>query len=80
MYTIRYMWPVWGPRFYYVYAVLAFLTFSFVENSQAISVMSFVGFFLLALNAAGIWRLRCSISFAVAPDQSEPVPVAEVSV
>ena len=74
------MWPVWGPRFYYVYAVLAFLTFSFVENSQAISVMSFVGFFLLALNAAGIWRLRRSISFAVAPDQPGSVPVAEVSV
>ena len=68
MYTMRYLFPGWGPRLYYVYAVVAFLTFSFVENGQAISIMSFVGFFLLVLNAAGIWKLRHTVSFDMAQE------------
>jgi AGCS family alanine or glycine:cation symporter len=71
MYTMRYIFPGWGPRLYYIYAIVAFLTFSFVDNSQAISMMSFIGFFLLVLNAAGIWKLRHTVSFAVAPEEEQ---------
>ena len=80
MYTMRYLFPGWGPRLYYVYAVVAFLTFSFVDSSQAISVMTCIGFFLLVLNAAGIWKLRHTLSFAIASGEdqltsTEAVPV-----
>jgi AGCS family alanine or glycine:cation symporter len=77
MYTARYLLPVWGQRIYYAYAIVAFLTFTFVENSQAISMMSFVGFFLLVFNAAGIWKLRRTLSFAVAAEDEQPKAVAE---
>jgi alanine or glycine:cation symporter, AGCS family len=79
MYTMRYLFPGWGPKLYYVYAVVAFITFSFVENSQAISMMAVVGFFLLTLNAAGIWKLRHSLSFALDRDEEQAKQsVAEV--
>jgi AGCS family alanine or glycine:cation symporter len=73
MHTVRFMLPTWGRRLYYSYAVVAFLTFSFVENRQAISVMSFVGFLLLVLNASAIWKLRREISF----DLGQKSPVLE---
>ncbi len=76
MYTIRHLFPGWGPRLYYVYAIVAFLTFSFVESRQAISVMTCVGFCLLVLNAAGIWKLRNSISFAI--DSKDEVAICDV--
>lgn len=65
MHTVRFMLPKWGQRLYYAYAIVAFLTFSFVENRQAITVMSFVGFLLLVLNASALWKLRREISFDV---------------
>jgi AGCS family alanine or glycine:cation symporter len=79
MYTMRYLWPSWGPRLYYVYAVVAFLTFAFVENCVAISVMSTVNFCLLALNVAGLWKLRNTISFDMATDRPKSKTVVERS-
>jgi AGCS family alanine or glycine:cation symporter len=76
MHTVTFLMPIWGRRLLYVYAVIAFLTFSFVENRQAISVMSTVGFMLLVLNSWGIWRLRHRISFEL--DESQvPAPVPQ---
>jgi AGCS family alanine or glycine:cation symporter len=72
MHTARYLSPTWGPKVYYAYAIAAFLTFTVIDNSRAISVMSFVGFLLLALNASALWRLRHSISFAMAPEATQP--------
>ena len=75
MYTIRHLLPGWGPKIFYAYAITAFLTFTFVDCSYACSVMAVVGACLLALNAAAIWKLRDSISFAVASDEA---PLVEV--
>ena len=78
MYTMRYLFPIWGPKLYYLYAIAAFLTFSFVECSQAISVMTIVNCCLLALNASAIWKLRHTLSFAIDSDvATSPVPEAE---
>ena len=71
MYTVRCLFPERGPRFFYAYGALAFLTFTFVDCSYACSMMSVVGACLLCLNALGIWKLRNSISFSVV--QSETV-------
>ena len=76
MHTVRFMLPKWGQRLYYVYAIVAFLTFSFVDNRQAIVVMSFVQFFLLVLNASAIWKLRRDISF----DVRQKAPALETEV
>jgi len=78
MHTARHWFPVWGGKLFYGYAVLAFMTFVFVDHRQAMSIMSFVGFLLLALNSWGIWKLRHSLSFAVdeketAGFESQPV-------
>lgn len=77
MYTIRYFMPKWGPRLYYIYSIVAFMTFAFVENSTACSAMAFVGFLLLALNAAGIWKLRNSVSFAMEAPEEQPATEIE---
>lgn len=58
-----YLFPVHGRRLFYVYAASALLFFSFVETSQALSVMAIVGCLLLLINAAGIIRLRDHVKF-----------------
>jgi AGCS family alanine or glycine:cation symporter len=59
----QYLSPKWGKNVYYVYAVAAFVTFSFVETHQALSVMAIVGCLLLVLNAWGIFKLTKEIRF-----------------
>jgi alanine or glycine:cation symporter, AGCS family len=73
MYTIRYFMPTIGPKIFYCYALVAFLLSTFVEVGAAITVMAFVGFLLLALNAFGIWKLRDQVSFAVEVPVLEPI-------
>ena len=70
MYTVRHALPGWGPKIFYVYALTAFLTFTFIDCSYACSMMSVVGACLLFLNAAAIWKLRDSISFSVASEEA----------
>ena len=53
--------PSWGRKAYYAYAILAFTAFSFVEQSQALTIMAIVGALLLLLNLYGIMRLRHKI-------------------
>ena len=76
MYTIRHALPGWGPKLLYLYGATAFLTFTFVDCSYACSMMSLVGACLLVLNATAIWKLRDSISFAVASEEPA-LPQAE---
>jgi len=74
MHTMNFWMPKWGRKIMYVYSTIGFLTFSFVGNDKAMSVMSCVGFSLLVLNALGIWKLRKSVSFDVATSaQTQPV-------
>ena len=59
----RWLFPKWGHRLYYAYAILAFIIFSLLEQCHAITVMSLSGGFLMLTNLIGIWKLRHEISF-----------------
>lgn len=52
-----------GRYLYYVYATAALLFFSFVDTTEAQSMMAIVGGLLLTINCYGIFRLRNEISF-----------------
>jgi AGCS family alanine or glycine:cation symporter len=65
MHTVKFLMPVWGRTLLYVYSVVIFSLFTFVDNNRAISLMSVIGFLLLLCNAAGIWRMRRLVSFDV---------------
>lgn len=67
MQTAQFLLPTWGRRLYYCYAIVAFLASTFLDNRQALSIMSLAGFSLLVLNSIGIWRLRRVVSFDIAP-------------
>jgi len=64
----EYLSPKFGRPAYYVYAVVALFTFSFVSTYQAQIVMTIVGGALLLINCYGIFRLRHEISFEL-PDE-----------
>ncbi len=59
----QYLSPSWGKKFYYVYAVVAFLIFSFAETQQALSVMAIVDACCWCSIAIGIFRLTKEIHF-----------------
>lgn len=61
--TAEFVAPKYGRTLYYLYGVVILFIFSFVETTQALIVMSIVQVMLLALNLAGILRLRKEISF-----------------
>ena len=61
--TAEYMAPKYGRPVYYLYSVVVLFIFSYVETTQALIVMSIVQVMLLALNLAGILRLRKELSF-----------------
>jgi AGCS family alanine or glycine:cation symporter len=69
--TAQFIAPKKGRAFYYLYAIVILFTFSYVETTQALILMSIVQVSLLALNVAGIVRLRKEISY----DFTETVPV-----
>lgn len=56
--------PRYGTAVYIVYAVLAFICFSFVDQNRARLVMYVAGGLLMLLNLVGIFRLRKSIEFS----------------
>ena len=61
--AIRWLFPKWGHRLYYVFAVCAFIAFSMIDQCHAITVMSLSGGLLMLTNLTGIWKLRHEISF-----------------
>ncbi|MCP8351847.1 amino acid carrier protein [Candidatus Synchoanobacter obligatus] len=56
-----YLLPNIGGKLYYVYAMAAFVVFSFVEQSHAILLMQFCGAIMLLLNLYAIVRLHGEI-------------------
>lgn len=70
MKTALYLSPKYGRKIYYAYAVVALFLFSFVDTTEANTVMMCVLAMLLALNLSAIWRLRREIRFDIAPDQA----------
>lgn len=58
--------PRYGERTYFIYATLAFLTFSFVgTESQIMTFMSLTGVCLLLINISTIFALRKRVSFKI---------------
>ncbi len=57
----RFLAPKHGEKIYIGYAVMAFLFFSFFDQTQALLVMSLSGALLLSFNLLGIFRLRHQI-------------------
>jgi alanine or glycine:cation symporter, AGCS family len=72
----RFLAPIWGKKIYLIYAVCAFIFFSYVPQSQALLVMSVSGALLLITNLTGIYRLRKEIAF-VEPEEQEPLIAKE---
>ncbi len=70
--TAEHVGPKYGRALYYCYSVVILFIFSFVETKQALIVMSIVQVLLLALNLAGILRLRKEIAFDFS-QQTKPV-------
>ena len=60
--------PGRGKSYYYLYAVLVLLLFSFVDPSHALIVMSITGAFLLIINLFGIFQLRHHVGFVLSDD------------
>lgn len=61
----EYLLPKHGRKLYYVYACFALILFSFLNSSQALSVMSIIGCSLLIINSYGIYKLRKEINYDI---------------
>lgn len=61
--AMRYVSPQYGERLYLVYAILAFVSFSFVDQSEALLLMSLCGACMLLLNVYAIIKLYKDIDF-----------------
>ena len=61
--SARFISPSRGKVLYYVYAVFAFIFFSFFDQTKVILIMSLSGGGLLLINLAGIFKLRHDIKF-----------------
>lgn len=57
--------PNHGRKFYYLYAIIALILFSFVGVMQAQTIMAITGCLLLIINSYGIFCLRREISFSL---------------
>lgn len=67
----EYISPHFGRPAYYLYAAAALLVFSFVDTTQAQTVMSVAGGLLLSINCYGIFRLRHELSYDLDATEKE---------
>lgn len=64
--SASYLWPQYGTKIYTVYAITAFLVFSFIgTEAHILTIMSCTGGLLLLINMYGIFKLRNEISFSL---------------
>lgn len=61
--AVRWLFPRWGRKIYFVFAASAFVGFSFLDQCHAVTVMSLSGGLLLLTNLLGIWQLRHEVVF-----------------
>lgn len=59
----RYLSPRYGFAVYILYAILAFVAFSYVDQDKVLLLMSISGGLLLMFNVIGLLRLRREIKF-----------------
>lgn len=63
----QYLHPMHGRKFFYLYAVIVLPLFSFMQTSNALSVMAITQAALLVINLIGIYRLRNAVGFDIQP-------------
>ncbi|OFW69232.1 MAG: hypothetical protein A2X70_02885 [Alphaproteobacteria bacterium GWC2_42_16] len=59
----HWLFPRAGRIGYFIFATLAFIGFSFLEQCHAVTVMSLSGGLLVLTNLLGIWKLRHEVVF-----------------
>ena len=59
----KFLSPRYGIKVYFFYAMLILPLFSYLEQSQALLMMSLAGSLLLMINLVGIFRLRKQVEF-----------------
>ncbi len=77
-----FIWPNYGKKFYYIYAVTALIFFSFFDISKAQALMGIAGGLLLVINCAGIYQLRHHLSFNIdnKPEEEEVQSLATATI
>lgn len=71
--------PKHGKRIYFGYAAFALPAFSYLDQSQALLLMSIAGSLLLMINLTGIFRLRKQVVFTLDQDRNIEEVEAEAS-
>jgi len=61
--AMRWLFPKWGSRVYFIYAACSFFAFSFLDQCNVMTVMMLSGGLLMLTNLLGVWKLRHEISF-----------------
>lgn len=61
--SAKFLWPTWGPRLYYAYAILAFPVFAYLDQTRVVLIMTLSGGLLMMMNLCGIFKLRKEIKF-----------------
>jgi AGCS family alanine or glycine:cation symporter len=61
--AMEWLFPSWGKKVYFFFAICAFLAFSFLDQCHAVTVMALSGGLLMLTNLAGIWNLRHEVEF-----------------
>lgn len=78
-----FLWPSYGKKIYYFYAVASLVFFSLFDSSKAQALMGIAGGLLLLINSIGIFRLRHVLSFNIdgdlAPARAEIKTVTPLS-
>lgn len=75
----KFLSPRYGQKLYFAYAAIALPIFSFLDQSQALLLMSIAGSLLLMINLTGIFRLRKQVLFSLDGDE-RPVMCSETNV
>lgn len=63
--------PRIGRTLYFVYAAAMLILFSFIDTTQAQTIMTIAGGLLLVINSYGIFRLRKEISFNIDGEEAK---------
>jgi len=68
----KFLSPRFGKFLFYSYAILAFLTTSYVRQDQLLMIMSLSGGLLLLINIVGFFKLRDEVSFNLEASRRKP--------
>ncbi|MDC3180742.1 amino acid carrier protein [Gammaproteobacteria bacterium] len=60
---MEYISPRYGRILYYVYAVIAFMTFAYLDASAALALMNICGAIMLVINVLALWLNRSALRF-----------------